>query len=91
MTLLNCCSLYCHRSLESVENDFYDVIIAVPVLREHPFAARERRKLARDPQPRLLMANGAILREETLADHHGIRRRGGVRRFPRRPTPREPD
>ena len=65
-----------HRSVEPVQDNFDDVIIAMPVLREHPFAPGERRKLTGYAQPCLLVTNGAVLGEETLADNHRIGRGG---------------
>ena len=59
-----------------MQDNFDHVIVTVPVLREHPFATGEWRKLARHPQACLLVTNSAVLREEALADNHRIGRRG---------------
>ena len=59
-----------------MEDNFHNVVIPMPVLREHPFAADKRRKLARHSQTRLLVTNDTILRKDTFADHHGIGRCG---------------
>jgi hypothetical protein len=64
-----------HRSVEPMQDNLDHVIVPMPVLREHPLATGEWRKLTSHSQTCLLVANSAILREEALADNHRIGRR----------------
>lgn len=57
-----------------MEDNFHDVIVAMPVLRQNPFTAHERGKLTRHPLTVLLMTDRAVLNEDTLADDHRIGR-----------------
>ena len=64
-----------HGPMKSMQDDVDDVIVAMPVLREHPLTTGEWWKLARHPQTVLLVANSAVLRKDALADNHRIGRR----------------
>lgn len=59
-------------ALKSFEDEFYEVIIAVPVLGEDPFAASEGWELAWDTEACGLVANGAVLLEDAFADEEGV-------------------
>ncbi len=76
ITLLNCWPFTVTSTLKSMEDNFHNVVISMPVLRKHPFAPGKRRKLARHSQTRLLVTNDTILRKDTFANHHGIGRSG---------------
>src|SRR4029077_16432445 len=69
-------AFHADRSLKTVKHDFHNMVVPVPILREHPFAADKRRKLPWNPQSRLLVANRAGLSKDALADDHWIGRRG---------------
>jgi hypothetical protein len=58
--------------LHAGEQDFNKMVITHPSSADNPFAAYEWWKLSSDTHACALMANGAILAEETFADDFGI-------------------
>jgi hypothetical protein len=60
--------------LHASEKNFDEVVVTHPSSADDPFTAYERWELSSDTHARALVANGAILAEETFADDLGIGR-----------------
>ena len=61
-----------HRSLQAIEEEIHEVVVAMPFAAEHPLAAGQRGKLSGNPESCWLVAHDAILGEDPLSKNLGV-------------------